>query len=200
MSDEKDKRIEELKEENQNLKKELKKIKKEFEEYKSKHTQTVTELRKAMNIKPNSKKKPKPLGASKGHKGYARHIPERIDYIKDLIPKRCPHCNTKLGETQEIRSRHITNIKLISKVTNIRFDIHRKYCPKCKKIVEPEVKDALPHARFGLSLMLLVMYLKLGLRLPCNKIKEYFMDIFNLKISEGEIIGMSRTTHHRWVE
>lgn len=166
------------------------KTQKEFEEFKANHTKTVSELKKALKIKANSKKIAKPIGAPKGHKGYARHIPERIDKIRELSPKRCPHCNTKLGETQEIRSRHITDIKLTSKVKTTRFDIHRKYCPACDKIVEPEVKQALPHARFGLNLMLLVMYLRLGLRLPCNKICEYFMDMFSLKISEGEIIGI----------
>lgn len=170
--------------------KRLKKVEKEFEEFKAKHAITVENLRKAINIKPNSKKKLKPLGAHKGHKGYARHIPERIDHIKSLNIKKCPHCNTKLGNTQEVRSRHITDIKLVSKVKTTRFDIHRKYCPKCRKLVEPKVKDALPHARFGLNIMLLVMYLRLGLRLPCNKIKEYFMDIFGLSISEGEVIGI----------
>src|SRR3989344_4752444 len=152
----------------------------------------VPNLKKAMKIKANSNKVTKPLGALKGHKGYARHIPERIDKIRELSPKRCPHCNIQLGETQEIRSRDIIEIKLTSKVKTTRFDIHRKYCPQCKKLVEPEVKVALPHARFGLNLMLLVMYLKLGLRLPCNKICSYFMDMFTLKISEGEIIGILR--------
>ena len=153
---------------------------------------TVSNLRKALKIKVNSKKIAKPIGAPNGHKGYARHIPERIDKIRELNPKRCPHCSTKLGETQEIRSRHITDIKLTSKVKTTRFDIHRKYCPNCDKIVEPAVKDALPHARFGLNIMLLVMYLRLGLRLPCNKICDYFMNMFSLKISEGEIIGILR--------
>ena len=174
------------------LKKEFEDTKKEFEEFKANHTKTVSELKKALKIKANSKKIAKPIGAPKGHKGYARHIPERIDKIKELNIKRCPHCNTKLGETQEIRSRHITDIKLTSKVKTTRFDIHRKYCPNCDKLVEPEVKEALPHARFGLNLMLLVMYLRLGLRLPCNKICSYFMDMFGLKISEGEIIGILR--------
>src|SRR3990167_7425330 len=151
MIDNKDKKIKDLEDENEKLKRELKKvkeefedIKKEFEEFKSKHAQTVSELRKALKIKANSKKIAKPIGALKGHKGYARHIPERIDKIKELNPKRCPHCNTQLGKTQEIRSRHVTDIKLISKVKTTRFDIHRKYCANCKKIVEPEVKEALP--------------------------------------------------------
>src|SRR3990167_3082695 len=176
MIDNKDKKIKDLEDENEKLKRELKKvkeefedIKKEFEEFKSKHALTVSNLRKTLKIKADSSKTAKPIGAPNGHKGYARHIPERIDKIEELNIKRCPHCNTKLGETQEIRSRHITDIKLTSKV-----------------------KQALPHARFGLNLMLLVMYLRLGLRLPCNKTCEYFMDMFSLKISEGEIIGILR--------
>ena len=191
-TDDKDKRIKELEDALQDFKKKYEKLKKEFEELKSSHALTVSNLRKALKIKANSKKIAKPIGALKGHKGYARHIPERIDKIKELNIKRCPHCNTKLGETQEIRSRHITDIKLTSKVKTTRFDIHRKYCPQCKKLVEPEVKEALPHARFGLNLMLLVMYLRLGLRLPCNKICDYFMNMFSLKISKGEIIGILR--------
>jgi len=187
------KRIEELEEALEKEKKAHEKTKKEFEEFKTKHATTVANLQKAMHIKPDFKKKPMHLGAPKGHKGYTRHVPERIDHIKTLIPKRCPHCNNKLlGETQEIRSRHVTDIQLTSKVKNTRYDIHRKYCTHCKKLVEPEVPNVLPHARFGLNLMLLIMYLKLGLRLPGNKICEYLMTLYTLKISEGETVVVLR--------
>jgi transposase len=166
----------------------LKKIEKKFEEFKANHAKTVSELRKALNIKQDKKTNSKPLGAPKGHTGYSRKIPERIDYIKALNPSRCPHCNTKLGRTQEIRHRHVTDIKLISKVETTKYDIHRKYCPKCGKLVEPEVPNVLSHARFGLNLMLLVMYLRLGLRLPGKKVCEYLQTIYSLNISEGEIV------------
>lgn len=187
-----EKKVYELEKENENLKKEvdrLSKVEKEFEEFKAKHAVTVENLKKAMNIKPNSKNKPKPLGAPKNHKGYWRHIPERIDYIKALIPKRCPHCGTRLtGKTQEVRSRHVTRIKLISKAKTTRYDIHRKYCPKCKKLVELEVPNVLPHARFCLSIMLLVMYLKLGLRLPGGKIIDYLYTFHDIKMCESEVV------------
>ncbi|MBU0471113.1 MAG: IS66 family transposase [Nanoarchaeota archaeon] len=179
--------LERITSEKENIEKKYEKTKKEYEDLKAKHAATVFNLQKALKIKVDKITKRKPLGAPKGHKGYARHVPERIDSIKELIPNRCPDCNTRLGETQEIRSRHVTDIKLTSKVRNTRYDIHRKYCPKCKKLVEPEVPNVLPHARFGLNLMLLVMYLRLGLRLPGNKVCAYFMDMFNLKISDGEI-------------
>lgn len=182
------KKVKNLKEENKKMRHEFKKIKHEFEEFKAKHKQTVSELRKALKIKASKKEKPKPVGAKKGHKCYTRHIPERIDYVKTHNLKRCPHCKTKLGETQEVRSRHVTDIKLTAKVKTTRHDIHRKYCPKCKKIVEPEVPNVLPHARFGLNLMLLIMYLRLGLRLPGNKVCEFLLTMYNLTISEGEIV------------
>ncbi len=181
-------RIRELEEEI----KRLKKVEKEFEEFKAKYAGTVDNLKQAMRIKPNLKTKPKSLGAPKGHKGYARHIPERIDKVKALNPSRCPHCNTKLSATQEIRHRHVTDIKLTAKSITTKYNIHRKYCPECKKLVEKQVPNALPHARFGLNIMLLVMYLKLGLRLPCNKVCDFFMTFYSLSISEGEIIVILR--------
>jgi len=199
-------RIKKLEEENQNVWDEKKKIEKEkrqvekekdriskeFEEFKAKHAVTVDNLKKAMKIKPNNKVKPKPLGLPKGHKGYTRHVPERIDRIRALNPSKCPHCNTKLSKTQEIRTRHVTDIKLVAKSITTKYNIHRKYCPSCKKLVEKRVPNALPHARFGLNIMLLVMYLKLGLRLPCNKICDFFITLYSLSISEGEIIVILR--------
>lgn len=182
------KRLKKVEKEKKRIEKEKEKISKEFEEFKAKYALTVDNLRKAMKIRPNIKAKPKPLGAPKGHKGYARHISKKIDRIRALNPSKCPHCNTILSKTQEIRTRHVIDIKLVAKTVTTRYDIHRKYCSKCKKIVEKKVPNALPHARFGLNIMLLVMYLKLGLRLPCNKICDFFMTLYSISISEGEII------------
>ncbi len=203
--DDKDKKIQELENENKNLKKELEKTKKEyedtqkeyehtkkeFEEFKAKHKITVDNLKKAMKIKPNLKATSKPLGAKKNHRGYSRHIPERIDYIKSCIPTNCPHCNTKLkGKPKKNRSRYITNIKLISKAKTTRHDIYKKYCPKCKKYVEPKITEALPRANLGLHLMLFMMYLKLGLGIPYGKICDLLFTCYDVKISKGGIVGV----------
>jgi transposase len=186
-------KIKNLEEENTILKKEKEKIKKEFEEFKAIHNITVDNLKKAMNIKPSSNKEPKSLGAPKGHKPYTRHIPERIDYIKPHIPNKCPTCNTKLvGKPKRKRSRHITEIKLVSKAKTTRHDIYSKYCPKCKKYVEGKVNEALPRANLGLNLMLLIMYLKLGLRIPCEKICDFLLTCYGVKLSKGGVVGVLR--------
>ena len=185
------KRIEDLEEENIKLKKEKEKIEKEFEEFKTKHISTVSELRKALKIKADKTKSSKPLGSPKGHKGYFRKVSERIDYVKELCLNKCPDCHTPiLGKVQEKRSRIVTDINLILRPKSTKYVIPRKYCSVCDKLVEPQVPNVLPHARLGLNLMLLVMYLKLGLRLPCAKICDFLQTSYGVTISEGEVIGI----------
>src|SRR3989344_7182566 len=197
------KEIDQLKKENERLKREInkileekekivqekEKIEKEFEEFKLKHLGTVEELKKAMHLKPNLAVRKKGLGAQKGHTPYMRKIPERIDYIKEIKEGNCSKCGEKLpDEDQEVRSRCVTDVYFIAKIKTTQYNIHRKYCRKCRKIVEPEAPNVLPHARLGLNLMLFVMYLRVGMRLPINKIQEFLQTIFNIHISQGEII------------
>ena len=182
-------RLKKIEKKHNKLEKEYEHTKKEYEELKAKHALTVQNLHKALKIKPEKKKTINLVGAQQGHKAYARKIPERVDYIKQLKLLSCPHCLNKLPmEASEIRSRYVTDTKLVTKTVNIKYAIHRKYCKHCGKIVEPEVPNVLPHAKYGLNLMLLVMYLRLGLRLPGNKVKEYFLTLHNLSLSEGEIV------------
>lgn len=183
-----EKRIEELEEENARLKEEKEKIKKEFEKYKTEYpAQRVPAF-----VKQELKHIAKGPGLKKDHKGYCRRIPERIDFVKPVLTIRCPDCGTKLGKTQEVRSRYVTDLSLPMRATNTRYNIHRKYCQKCKKIVEERVSGVLPHARFGLNLMLLIMYLRLGLSMPGAKVCELLETLYQVTISEGEIVVVLR--------
>jgi len=180
-----------LKEENDRLKKiekEFESTKKEFEEFKAKHAGTVQNLQKALKIKPNIEPSKNPIGAKLKHKGHGRKSPKTFNKEKPLSLEACPYCNTKLkGKTASIRERFVTTISIINPAQVIKYLLHRKWCHKCKKLVEPEVPGALPNARFGLNIMLLVMYLHLALRVPGAKICEYFRTIHDIHISAGEI-------------
>jgi len=205
MMDEKERRIKELEKEVQRLQKENKrieeekkhieeekrKIEKEFEEFKAKHSGTVQNLRKALRIKPDLPKRSNPLGARPRHKGYGRKSPILFDKEIDLCLKTCPQCTTPLkGKTVSTRVRFVTTIRIINPAEVIKYHLHRKWCPKCQTLVEPVVPEVLPNARFGLNIMLLVMYLHLALRVPGAKICEYFRTLHGLHISEGEIPHM----------
>ena len=142
-------------------------------------------------IKKDIKEEPEKSGQKDGHKGYSRHIPERIDEVKEHKLDECPICGEPVSDTQEIRERIIEDIEQ-PKTRNTKHLIHRCYCKKCDKIVEPEIDEALPNARFGLRLMLLIMILKLDSRIPSNKIISLLDSVFHIKISDGEIYGILR--------
>ncbi len=135
-------------------------------------------------VKEDVNHRHKKTGQKNGHEGYTRHIPERIDYVKEHNPDKCPNCKEQLSKTQAIRERVITDIEV--KIINIKHIIHRKYCKNEGRIVEELIYDALPNARFSLRLMLFIMFMKIGIRIPSNKIIEFFQ-VLGLEISDGEI-------------
>ena len=127
-------------------------------------------------------------GQKEGHEGVSRETPEKIDEVKKWDMHNCPDCGTKLSKIQRKRRRYITDIEV--KTKNTENIICGRYCKTCDKVVEPRVTDALPNARFGLKLMLLVLALKLDSRVPSNKIVSILDTIFQIKISDGEIYGI----------
>lgn len=185
-------KIRELEEALERKEKDYRKLKEEFDEFKAKHAVTVSNLQEALKVKADRPKAAKQPGLKKGHKGYWRHTPEHTNFIKALIPEKCPHCGNALGKTQEIRQRYVTDVKLRLEAENTLYRIHRRYCTNCKKLVEQPVPNALPHARLGLNLMLLIMYLRLGLLLPGNKVCDLLSTVYNIRISEGGIVVVLR--------
>jgi len=188
MIDDNKKKIKELEKALEKEKKAHEKTKKEFEQYKAKYPATEKELPDF--VKENITTERKTPGQKKGHKGYFRKYPERIDFIKPLEEDFCPDCDGELSDTQEIRKRIIIDIPLTSQTINTQYEIHRKYCKQCDKIVEPTVPNALPNSPFGLNLMLFVVFLKIGMALPFNKIRQLLDTMYDLKISEGGLVNI----------
>ena len=177
------KRVKELEELVTILLKENKQLKKEIEELRN----LVKEKSKPSFVKEDIKEEPDKSGQKKGHEGYSRHIPERIDEIKPLDSEDCKYCGEKLSGIQNVRARTVTDIEV--RTINMQYIIHGRYCKNCGKIVEPDVNDALPNARFSLRLMLWIMFMKIEIRMPSNKITE-FLQLFGLEISDGEIYNI----------
>ena len=186
------KRVKELEEENRILREENKFLKETFKAFERRIEELegiVKEKSKPAFVKEDVKEEPKKSGQKDGHIGYSRHIPERIDEVKEHKLDRCPNCGGVVSDTQEIRERVVTDIPE-TKAKNTRHRFHRCYCKNCKKIVEPEFYDALPNSRFGLKLMILILILKLDCRIPSNKITSILDSVFGVKISDGEIYNI----------
>jgi len=167
------------------LREENKSLRKEIEELR----EIIKEKSVPSFVKKDIKEEPKTSGQKEGHVGYSRHIPERIDEIKEHKLDKCPICGEPVSDTQEIRERVIEDIEQ-PKIKVTKHLIHRCYCKNCDKIVEPEIYGALSNSRFGLRLMILVLILKLDCRIPSNKITSLLSSVFGIKISDGEIYNI----------
>ena len=189
--------IDKLKNENKEIKKDFEKLKKEFDEYRVRHPGNVgIKNGKAYEYKSEAKKectdriKKKP-GAVKGHRGYHRIAPDHIDRHVNVTMEQCPGCWGKLGNMVETRKRIIEDIPVI-KPEIIEYNINRYYCTNCRKIVEPFIGSALPCARLSLRAMLIIAYMKTVERLPVRRVSGIMENIFNIRVTIGEIIHIVR--------
>src|SRR3989338_1846963 len=178
------KRIKELEEELRATKEALNLALKRIEELEK----IVKEKSKPSFVKEDIKSYHHKTGQKEGHEGVSRETPEKIDEVKRWDVKECHDCGTKLSKIQRKRRRYITDIEV--KTINTEHIICGRYCKNCNKIVEPKVTDALPNARFGLRLMMLVLILKLDCRIPSNKVTSLLSSVFGIKISDGEIYNI----------
>lgn len=178
-----EKEIKELREENRQLKQLVKELQSRLEKLENKFSDPPS------FVKPDKKKRGKKLGQKSGHKGYSRPIPDHVDEEVDLSFERCPDCGALLSDTQDTFSHYVEDIKMPRAYVK-KYNIHRRYCCRCKKLVSPKPMDVLPKCRFGLRLMLLVCFQKYGLHLPFNKIAFELETYFGIKVSDGELCLM----------
>jgi len=67
--------------------------------------------------------------------------------------------------------------------------IHRDYCPKCKKHVEPVVPDALPNAAFGHRLIGFTSWCHYGLGVTIDQLVDILQYHLQLRLSAGGLIA-----------
>ena len=188
--------------ENSNLMKENLRITREYEVYRARHPQRVgVKHGKAYELKQLNEKElsdnstieqsldpPKKIGAQRGHQKQIRKKCESFHKTIFVNIDHCPECGLgELSRIQEVRERYVDDIPPQRPITT-RYVIERRYCRHCKRMVEGEVTDALPHARIGLNAMFIVVWLKVGLRLTVSAIPQVLKKLCGLTLSEGEVI------------
>lgn len=139
--------------------------------------------------KASSKGRRKKAGRKKGHPGVRRDIPEHVHHEKKHRVKCCPDCGGRLKWCNQTRTRYTEDIPEIEpEVTE--HTIHRDWCPKCRKTVEPNVPDALPGATLGNHVVVLSAWLHYALGNTLSQIIEVFNFHLQLKISDGGLVQM----------
>ncbi|QVL30699.1 IS66 family transposase [Telmatocola sphagniphila] len=145
-------------------------------------------------LKPNAnpKKKKGKAGPKPGHDGHYRPIPTRIDKRQTHQLEVCPCCQGALQRTDRKRLRIIEDIPDDLHAQTTEHTIHRDWCPKCKKQVEPVVPDALPGCQLGHRTTVLSAWLHYGLGTTTSQILEVFNGHLQMKLSVG---GLTEIWH-----
>lgn len=136
---------------------------------------------------PAPKRKGKP-GAKNGHKGTRRTTPERIDRRQTHRLPRCPDCGGRLQRCRRTRTRIVEDIPEEIEPVVTEHTLHRDFCPKCKKHVEPVVPDALPGATLGHRVFGLTSWFHYGLGVTIHQVVQILSCHLQTRITPGGLI------------
>lgn len=142
--------------------------------------------------KPNTRKRRKKPGAKTGHPGRRRRRPKRIDVRREHRLKCCPCCGGPLQRCARQRTRLIEDIPENIQPVITEHTIHRDYCPKCKKDVEPVVPDAMPGAMLGHHVIALTSWFHYGLGITLDQITDILGYHLQTTLTSGGLIDAWR--------
>ena len=145
---------------------------------------------KKKRVSKGGERKRKP-GAQKGHQG--KTLKQVADPDKVLIHPlggKCAHCDTDLhgakGDGYEKRQVFDLPEKITMEVTEHRAE--KGTCPCCAKPVKatfPEGVNA--PVQYGERTQSMALYLQTYQLLPCERLSEFFTDVFDCSLSTGTI-------------
>ncbi len=153
----------------------------------SHQTPSTPSSMKPTYLKPPGKSRKRRPGAKPGHRGSRRAAPERIDHRKEHRADLCPECGGRLQRCEETRTRYTEDIPDIQPEVTEHV-IHRDWCPKCQKKVEPPVADALPGSTLGNHVLALSAWLHYALGNTLSQIVEVFNFHLQMKITPGGLV------------
>lgn len=140
--------------------------------------------------KPSTNGRKKKPGRKAGHPGSRRRPPDRIDCRQEHRAPCCPDCGGRLKRCQETRTRYTEDIPEDLEPEVTEHTIHRDWCPKCKKKVEPPVPDALPKATLGNRTLALTAWLHFALGNTVSQVIDVFNFHLQLKLTAGGLVQM----------
>ena len=129
-------------------------------------------------------------GRRAGHVGSRRKPPVRIDRTVEHRASECPDCGGALKQCSGTRERIIEDIPESVRVETVRHVIHRDWCPKCRKAVEPVITEALPQSSIGNGIVVLGAWLHYALGTTIGQILDVFNFHLQFTLSAGGLVQM----------
>jgi len=129
----------------------------------------------------------KSRGKKPGAEGFHRPTPREsaVTETHTYTIHRCPICKGAVGKAVDTTVKFEEDIVLVPRSVVRKHIITRHWCPKCETYVRSA--NIPPISRIGPKTLGYILYARYHLRLPFAKIKESLNDLYDFKISEGEI-------------
>jgi transposase len=168
---EKQRKIDQLLEENQQLKQKLR-----YQERKAAEGFFASSTPSSkIPLKPNQVAERKRKGAKPGHKGAGRKGFEasEADHMVEIAPEDgdvCPDCGRRLDE-KGTQSRFVLDSTPV-KARRILYRISKRYCAQCKKVFQPGVPGVLPRSLYGNQLIATVAVMHYLHGIPMGRVCE----------------------------
>ena len=142
--------------------------------------------------KPPVKTRRKNPGAKDGHKGSRRKTPAKIDARVEHTLPACPCCGGELQRCNRKRTRIVEDIPEHITPVVTEHTLHRDYCKRCKKHVEPVVPDAMPNASIGHHVVGLSSWFHYGLGLTLGQTRDILASHLHTQITAGGLLSAWR--------
>lgn len=132
----------------------------------------------------------KPLGKVPGAPAYHRSMPKDSDVsIRHTYSlNTCPMCSKPVGHAVDTVVKYTEDIALKPRPVITQHTITRHWCSHCETYVKSA--DIPTIYRIGTKTMGYILYARYKLRLPMERIKESLIDLYDFKLSEGEIVAL----------
>lgn len=141
-------------------------------------------------LKPQPSGQRKKRGGQPGHAGHARPRPERIDRRQTHQLPCCPECRGQLVRTGDTRTRITEDMPTDLRAEVTEHTLHRDWCPRCQKRVEPRPADVLPHCTLGNRLLGLSAWMHYGNGSTLRQITEVLNFHLQIQITDGGLVQM----------
>ena len=147
-------------------------------------------------MKPNRRKaegepQPRKKRAAEHNSSRKRAKPTRIE--RHAL-ERCPDCNYRLSGESLDYTREVVELPEPEPVEVTEHQVVKRWCPQCQKWHSPQLDlsgQVFGQGRIGVRIASLVSYLRTTLRLPIRAIQSYLATLHNLRLSVGELVGLT---------
>ena len=157
----------------------------ELKKYKNSNTPPSSNKHLKPNTKGKKSKQGRKRGAPKGHKGTTRR--QTVERHEVIDADNCPCCGSDNLEDEKVLKRVVEEIPEPVIPETVENEVHKKVCLDCGHHFIPEHNTVPLKGKFGINVMILVIFIKFLLRGVLRKTAKFLRTGFALSLTPASV-------------